>query len=325
MIDHDGNFKKLLTTFFHEFVELFFPHIAACLVPDSVEFLSQEFFLDQTTTTENEEQKRIVDISAKVCVLPDSPLALAGRELFFIIHLEQQSEQEADFEKRMFRYSARFMDRYNLPVYPIALFTFDKPFKAQQDRYTVQFLDETIIDFRYKVIQLNRLNWRDFVKQSNPIACALMAKMKIAKADRPRVKLECLRLLATLKLERGRSRLITSFVDEYLLLEAQEAEQFQDLIAKLPPKEREQMVLTTTSWKEEGRLEGQLEGRLEGRSEGRLEAEREMLLEQLTHKFGQLPSQVVQQIEAINTSEKLKQLAIVVIDAPDIEIFLKAL
>jgi Domain of unknown function (DUF4351) len=313
MTDHDSNFKKLLTTFFHEFVELFFPDIAVCLVPDSVEFLSQEFFLDQTTTTESEEQKRIVDISAKVRILPDSPLALAGRELFFIIHLEQQSEQEADFEKRMFRYSARFMDRYNLPVYPIALFTFDKPFKAQQDRYTVQFLNETIIDFHYKVIQLNRLNWRDFVRQPNPIACALMTKMKIAKADRPRVKLECLRLLATLKLDRGRSRLITSFVDEYLLLEAQEAEQFQDLIAKLPPKERDQMVLTTTSWKEEGRLEG------------RLEAEREMLLEQLTHKFGQLPSQIAQQIEAINTSEKLKQLAIAVIDAPDIESFLKAL
>ncbi|WP_287127552.1 hypothetical protein [Candidatus Cyanaurora vandensis] len=44
--DHDGNFKKLLTTFFVEFVDLFFPQIRAALVPESVEFLTQEFFLD---------------------------------------------------------------------------------------------------------------------------------------------------------------------------------------------------------------------------------------------------------------------------------------
>jgi hypothetical protein len=43
------------------------------------------------------------------------------------------------------------------------------------------------------------MNWRDYLNQPNPVAAALMSKMKIAKTDRPKVNAECLRLLVTLK------------------------------------------------------------------------------------------------------------------------------
>ena len=33
-----------------------------------------------------------------------------------------------------------------------------------------------MLDFRFTVIQLNRLNWRDFARRPNPVAAALMAK-----------------------------------------------------------------------------------------------------------------------------------------------------
>jgi hypothetical protein len=49
MIDHDQLFKELLSTFFIEFLELFFPQIAAAIDPDSVSFLPQEYFADLTT------------------------------------------------------------------------------------------------------------------------------------------------------------------------------------------------------------------------------------------------------------------------------------
>ena len=47
-----------------------------------------------------------------------------------------------------------------------------------------------------------------------------MAKMKIAPKDRPKVRLECLRLLATLKLDPARSQLIGGFIAAYLKLNA---------------------------------------------------------------------------------------------------------
>lgn len=45
-----------------------------------------------------------------------------------------------------------------------------------------------------------------------------MTKMLIAPEDRPRVKLECLRMLATLKLDIARATLISVFMDAYLKL-----------------------------------------------------------------------------------------------------------
>jgi hypothetical protein len=42
-IDHDQLFKQLLSTFFFEFLELFFPQVAAAIDPDSITFLPQEY------------------------------------------------------------------------------------------------------------------------------------------------------------------------------------------------------------------------------------------------------------------------------------------
>jgi hypothetical protein len=45
VIDHDRLFKELLTTFFVEFIELFFPKLAAVLDRDSITFLDKEIFI----------------------------------------------------------------------------------------------------------------------------------------------------------------------------------------------------------------------------------------------------------------------------------------
>jgi hypothetical protein len=102
------------------------------------------------------------------------------------------------------------------------LFSFDEPSREEPNRYSVEFEDLKVMEFNFFSIQLNRLNWRDFLNQRNPVAAALMAKMRIDAADRPRVKVECLRLLATLRLDPARSQLISGFVDTYLRLNVQE-------------------------------------------------------------------------------------------------------
>ncbi|MBC6476771.1 MAG: hypothetical protein GDA56_02155 [Hormoscilla sp. GM7CHS1pb] len=121
----------------------------------------------------------------------------------------------------MFRYFAFLSHNHGLPVYPIAVLSFDSPRKEQPNRYEVVIDNQVILQFNYKVIQLNRLNWRDFMRQKNPVATALMTKMRIDKDDRWRVKLECLRLLATLKLDPAKTRLISGFIDSYSLFRKQ--------------------------------------------------------------------------------------------------------
>ena len=59
----------------------------------------------------------------------------------------------------------------------------------------MKFHDLTVVEFRYTTLQLNRLNWSDYLDKPNPVASALMARMKIRKRDQwrltaPRVALE---------------------------------------------------------------------------------------------------------------------------------------
>jgi flagellar biosynthesis/type III secretory pathway protein FliH len=155
------------------------------------------------------------------------------------------------------------------------------------------------MEFNFKTIQLNRLNWRDFINQLNPIAAALMSKMRIEPADRPRVKVECLRLLATLQLNPAQTRLISGFVDTYLRLNVQEEQVFQESVGTLETTEREGIMQIVTSWMEQGIAEGEQIGEKRGRTEGRTEGERSLVLRQLARRVGTLPATVEAQVQAI--------------------------
>ncbi|MFW6360042.1 MAG: Rpn family recombination-promoting nuclease/putative transposase, partial [Chroococcales cyanobacterium] len=203
MIDHDRLFKELLSTFFWEFIELFLPEVLKSVERDSLTFLPEQVFTDVTTG-----EKRKVDLLAQV--------RFQETEAFFLIHVENQAYVQAEFNRRMFNYFARLHEKYALPIYPVALFSFDEPLRSESDTYEIRFPDRKILEFNFVSIQLNRLNWRTFLRQPNPVAAALMAKMQIAPEDRPRVKLECLRMLATLQLDPARTQLISGFVDTYL-------------------------------------------------------------------------------------------------------------
>jgi Domain of unknown function (DUF4351)/Putative transposase, YhgA-like len=241
-INHDRLFKELLTTFFVDFLELFFPELVEHLEEDSLEFIDKEIFTDITQGS-----RREADLLVKGKV--------QGRETFFLIHLEHQSKREKDFAQRMFFYFARLTEKFALPVYPIALFSYDKPKTAEKSQYVVSFPNKKVVEFNFSVIQLNQLNWRDFLNKDNAIASALMAKMGIEGADRVTAKKECLRMIARLKIDAARTHLLSGFVDSYLTLLAQERQKLESELKKLPNQEREEVMEITTSWKEEGKIE----------------------------------------------------------------------
>jgi len=247
MVDHDRLFKELLQTFFLEFMDLFFPEVGDDLDRQSLVFLDKEVFTDVTSGEKHE-----VDLVVRA--------RLRGEDSFFLIHVENQASSKAGFDRRMFRYFSRLYDLHELPVYPIALFSFDEPLRQEPNTHRVEFSSFMVLDFHFRVIQLNRLNWRDFVRQQNPVASALMSKMNMTQAERPRVKLECLRLLATLRLDPARMQMISGFVDTYLRLNAQEEGIFQEELATIRPSERERVVQIVTSWMEEGIEQGLQQG-----------------------------------------------------------------
>jgi predicted transposase/invertase (TIGR01784 family) len=238
-IDHDQRFKELISTFFIEFLELFLPELARAIEPDSVTFREQEYFVDLV-----DGEAKIIDLLAEV--------KLAGEDATVLIHIEPQSTGRPAFPQRMFFYFSRLHQKHLKRIYPIAIFSYDQPLETAQTQYKVEFPSLKVLEFNFTAIQLNRLNWRDFIDRPNPVAAALMAKMAIEAKDRPKVKAECLRLLVTLKLDPAKTALISQFVDTYLRLNAKEEKTFQAEIDTLEIGQKEEIMQATTSWEERG-------------------------------------------------------------------------
>ncbi|BAZ69414.1 hypothetical protein NIES4106_41860 [Fischerella sp. NIES-4106] len=280
MTDHDRLFKELLSTFFIEFIELFLPQVASTIDRKFIRFLPQEYFADLTSG-----EDKIIDLLVEV--------KQAGEDVGFLVHVEAQSYTKADFARRMFFYFARLYQKYLQRVYPIVVFSFDEPQREEVHTHVVEFANLKVLEFNFAFIQLNRLNWRDFVQQSNPVAAALMAKMQIKPEERPKVKAECLRLLATLCLDPARTRLISGFIDTYLRLNRQEEQRFQEEIGRLEEPEKEGVMEIVTSWGER--------------------AERSLVLRLLNRRVGQLPDVVVERVESL-AIEQLEALGEALLD-----------
>ncbi len=241
---------------------------------DSIHFVNTEVFSDLT-----QGEKSILDIVALA--------KFQEQDYSFLIHIENQASNAPEFNRRMFRYFCSLFLKYNRPIYPIALFSYDSPQRQEKDCFTVELPYFEVTKFNYKVVQLNRLNWRDFLKQKNPVAAALIAKMKIEPQDRAKVKAECLRLMVSLKLNPAKMQLISGFVDSYLRLSSQEKTIFQSELSKMKLEEKEQIMQITTSWKEEGRLEEKLA----------------IALRQLNRKLGGLSEKTIERIKSLESNQ----------------------
>jgi hypothetical protein len=282
-VDHDRLFKELLAPFLVEFLELFLPQVLDYLDRDSIEFLDKELFTDVTAGDRHE-----VDLIAKA--------RFRGQPTCFLLHVELQASAMGDFPRRMFRYFARLHERHGMPVYPIALFSYDEPLRAEPSTYELAFPDKKVLQFNYEVIQLNRLDWRKYARRPNPVASALMAKMQIDPQDRPKVKLECIRLLATLRLDPARMQLIRGFVNSYLPLTPAEERQFDKDLEAMEPMEKQQTMQVLDRWEEKGRQEGLAQGM------------REIVAYQLRQRVGEVPKPLADEIDGLSPA-RLREFA----------------
>jgi Domain of unknown function (DUF4351) len=285
-IDHDQLFKQLISTFFLEFLDLFVPELAVNIDRDNLEFLPQEYFTDLI-----EGDRRAMDLVVRINLRrrPNEPEV---GKVWAIIDCEHQSSSEANFQRRMFFYFAQLHRQYLEPVYPIAIFSFDEPKRQEQNKYRVRLPGLDILEFNFLRIQLNQLNWRDFLKQKNPVAAALMSKMKIEKKERAKVKVECLRAIATLKLDPARVSILSGFVDTYLNLNNLEVVEFEREVASIKKEtEKEQVMQIVTSWMEQGIEQGEQKATLKS------------VLRVLHRRVGELDAGVNERLQLLSVSQ----------------------
>ncbi|GAA3409065.1 Rpn family recombination-promoting nuclease/putative transposase [Paenibacillus hodogayensis] len=256
---HDEAFKKLLQTFFAEFIALFFPELDKLLDYSHSRFLMQELLVDVVG-----EEKRTLDLLLET--------RYRGTGAYVLVHLEPNSYRDGDFHERMFIYFARMFERHRKEhsvIIPIAIFTADDA-RNEPDSLTMAVAEHALLHFRFLKVELRSCEWRRFVDSDNPVAAALLAKMGYTGKEKREVRFAYLRMLLRLsrKLDKARLALVMSVADLYFKPDAREDEVLMKELNKRYPEESAAMQELMPAWKRWGYEEGIEKGIQQGREQG---------------------------------------------------------
>jgi len=288
LIDHDALFKTVIAEFFLEFLQLFSPDLATDLDPASITEKEQELITDIKGGQTNR-----IDLIRQVKLNQKSTLVL--------ILVEAQSYDDKEFGERLFRYVTRLYDKYRLPVFPVAVLSYDSPKAKASNIFKLGIQDLMVITFNYFPVQLNRLDWQEYVNTPNPLASAFMAKMPVKKKERAKLKLVALNKLTELELNSAQVRLLGVFIDTYLDLNFKEQVEFEEELSKVEGAKKEAVMELTTSWERKGIIEGKREGEIN------------LLIKQLTRRYGLLTEVEERQIRDL-PEEQVESLAEAILD-----------
>ena len=112
-------------------------------------------------------------------------------------------------------------------------------------------------------------------------------------------------MLATLRLDKARSTLISAFMENYLKLTAAETIVYNRELELIEPKEREVVMKWTNEWIEQGKAEGVLQGCQE--------AGRSIALRLMRRRLGNVPPEVIDLVRGLSDS-RLDELSEAVLD-----------
>lgn len=289
-IDHDRLFKELIQTYLEEFMLLFFPQLHEAIDFGLISFLSEEVYTDVVVG-----EKRKVDLLIET--------RLKGETALIIVHIESQAQWQSFFPERMFVYFSRLYEKHRCRIIPIAIFSYDEV-KDEPDSFRLQFPFKDVLNFQYYTVELRKKDWRQYMKQDNPIAAALLSKMGYTKEERVQVKREFLRMLVRLELDPARMHLITGFFDTYLVLDDIEKQELQIEIHRLEPMEEEKIMELKTQWEKDAELKGKIEGKIEGEIEG----ERKILGKFIKSQFGEASRGMIEQLACLTDLDVLDRL-----------------
>ena len=212
---HDLLFKQLIRYCFVDFLKAFYPTIYEQINPETIHFLPEEVYTDISAG-----KTRKLDIVAKV------KQRITGSVM--IVHVESQSTVQRDFHKRMYLYYNLLYKEYQRPIIPIAIFNY--PGKWEENVFTIQALDTIYVQFQYHILHLKKIYWREYIKMDNPVVAALLSNMSYKEEERYQVKAEFMRMLAKLKLNNAKQRLIYGFFNSYLRLTKEEEEKYMKMV-----------------------------------------------------------------------------------------------
>jgi putative YhgA-like transposase len=280
---HDSVFKKLLEDFLADLLRLAVPDLAGRLDLTNPVFLKQEFITIQG-------QQKLVDLLAKVPVLgADGGLLL--------LHVEVEARASAEMAWRLWRYRNHIQAAHDTRVVTIVLYLDRGQAGVRVRALEDDLFDMGFVDFTYIAFGLAGCAAGEYLARPEPLAWALAALMRRGSLTRPELKLACLRRIAAADLSDARRLRLVNCVDAYLELNSEEEAQYARLCTVRENREVKKMAMT---WSERLEAKGMEKG---------LQALKRVLLRLLEQRFGPLPEETRERVEAISSLDRLTRLS----------------
>lgn len=327
MNKYDIRHKEILRLFLPQYFKLFFPLLAIKINFDRVFFLDTELLaivrhdLDvKKPGYSSEDVKKMTDALILVEV------EIGNKMEWIMIHWEQQSSKQKDFEERMFSYFCGIYFKYRKLIFPIAMFT-DKAVwrKPVSNCYSLSLYDFPIVDYRYQLIKMKDFTSLEFEEKiaDNPLAAAYLPLTKYKKSERALIKAKAMQGIATTVQGSDKQAVLLSLIEMSLLLDKKEQNEFKEIINTDVNYEETKMLQSVEELGIEIGMERGLERGLEkglekGREEGREEGERKLVLRQLNKKLTYLEDKIKDQITKLDIA-KIEKLGEALIDMTNID------
>lgn len=289
--DYDNPWKEALSIYFESFMAFFFPEIDRNIDWErGYEFLDTEF---QQVARDAEIGSREADKLVKVW-------RQDGQETWVLIHVEVQSQAQSVFAERMYVYNYRIFDMYRRKVVSLAVLADDEEsWRPSQYNYEIwgcrvllQFPVAKLLDY-----QLSKLE-----QSTNPFAVIVAAHRTTQQTvQNPEGRYQGKLRIAKSLYQRGYSRQdileLFRLIDWMMTLPDSFQIGFKQQVRRF---EEESTMPYVTSIE---RL-----ARKEGIEEGILQNSRETLLEVLQVRFEDVPRELIETINQIESVSVLKTL-----------------
>jgi hypothetical protein len=288
--DFDGAWKYALEQYFDAFLAFFFP-VAAAAIDWNAPVVFRDTELQQLAP-EDQAGKQRVDRLVEVHRQDGAPALV-------LVHIEIQSQRDADFAERMFRYHARLFDKERIPVASLAILGDDEA-NWRPDRFGYE-LWGCELGLRFPTVKLRDLDTAMLETTTNPFATlTLLHGDAQATRGRPgeRLRRKVIRYRALLRQGHAAEdiRILLRLMEHLLRLSPELAQMARGAMRQV---EQEEIGMDTfvTSFEEIGRAEGQ----------------RDMVLRLLDRKIGPLALELREHVAAL-PSEALLALSEALLD-----------
>ena len=163
----DETWKDAIGNYLPDFLKFFYPNIY-----QRIDWEKTPISLDkelEKITASSKTKKRHADKLFEVW-LSDN------QEIWLLIHIEVQSQDDQEFPERMFIYNYRAYDLYGRPVVSLAILGDER--KNWRPNYYEYGLEGSRVRIDFLIVKLLDYEWEDLEESENPFAVVVMAHLK---------------------------------------------------------------------------------------------------------------------------------------------------